>query len=154
MKEIVVGVRGPEVEVGLEVAPSLKETLNAWVLWSGHASVGRGVQILGVQILARPISVFWKTPGSTWFEKKLITGTRSEIESLKKRDTCCKHYYKLFDIFDCCFVFLQMHIGNVFHYAWFQLNWTNCYLEYWCIWLRLWKFVGEGSYNPYSKRRF
>ena len=65
---------------------------------------------------------FERHPEAPDLKKELITGTRSEIESLKKRDTCCKHYYKLFDIFDCCFVFLQIHIGKVFHHAWFQFN--------------------------------
>ena len=65
---------------------------------------------------------FERHPEAPDLKEELITGTRSEIESLKKRDTCCKHYYKLFDIFDCCFVFLQIHIGNVFHHALFQFN--------------------------------
>ena len=68
-----------------------------------------------------------------------MAGTRSGIESLKKRDTCCKHYHKLFDMFDYCFVFLQMHVGNMFHHAWFQLNWTNVMLVKWSVRLRLWK---------------
>ena len=28
---------------------------------------------------------------------------------------------------------LQIYTENVFHYAWFQLNWTNWYLVNWCI---------------------
>ena len=47
----------------------------------------RTVQILEDQILARPIFYFLQHPEAPDLKKRLITGTRSEIESLKKNET-------------------------------------------------------------------
>ena len=41
--------------------------------------------------------------------------------------------------------------GNVYHHAWFQVNWTNYMLVKWCIRPRLWE---EGEGDHYSLRNF
>ena len=50
-------------------------------------SENRTVQILEDQILARPIFYFVQYPEAPDLKKGLITGTGSEIKSLKKSET-------------------------------------------------------------------
>lgn len=47
----------------------------------------RPVQILEDRIIERPIFDFLQHPGAPDLKQGLITGTRSEIESLKKSET-------------------------------------------------------------------
>ena len=89
------------------------------------SSIGpRTVQILEDQILARPIFYFLQHPEAPDLKKRLITGTRSEIESLKKNETWYKHYIKPCDDCDCHMVFYRFKLeeGGGGHYSELRLE--------------------------------